>query len=311
MLITNEEERREKLREFLFSLAKSQDCLQDQANRYNIYVQLEEIYHTDSGDDFRHFYSDIFSVLTMIKNDNSTGNIDVLGQNLSIIREEYRPKNKDINGNLIDISDSIRKLYDHVNLDIARITYSENQNRIYLGKDSLEGITAKIIKLETELPNVQKNLITEVNDVKKDLKSSQKEYISILGIFSSVVLAFTAGIAFSTSVLENIHKASIYRTLFICLIIAFVLINILYMLFKYTEKIVHGPSVTSKLKDYLPIIIANTIIIIIMAAIFCFWNSGAVELRNKRIHDLDVSQKNSSEIDSESITDNMEYKSNN
>ena len=44
------------------------------------------------------------------------------------------------------------------------------------------------------------------------MESSQREYIAILGIFAAVVLAFTGGIAFSTSVLNNVAKASIYRT---------------------------------------------------------------------------------------------------
>ena len=39
----------------------------------------------------------------------------------------------------------------------------------------------------------------------------QREYISILGIFAAVVLAFTGGIAFSTSVLKNINTVSVYR----------------------------------------------------------------------------------------------------
>ena len=53
-------------------------------------------------------------------------------------------------------------------------------------------------------------------------KGMEKEYISILGIFASIVLAFVGGLTFSTSVLANIDKASIYRLVIIACIIGIV-----------------------------------------------------------------------------------------
>lgn len=58
----------------------------------------------------------------------------------------------------------------------------------------------------------------------------QKQYIAILGIFASIVVAFTGGIAFSTSVLENISNSSIFRILFVVVILAGVLINVVFIL---------------------------------------------------------------------------------
>lgn len=310
MTIVDEDKRRENLRSFLFSLAKSQDYLQDESNRYATYARLEEIYHTDSGTDFRHFYSDIFSVLTIIKNDNSRGDINILGQNMSIIRSEYQPKNEDINGNLIDISDSIRKLYDHVSLDVARITYSENQNRIDLGQDRLDNIEAQSKGLEKSFSDIQKEITEEVGEVKKELKESQKEHISILGIFSAVVLAFTANIAFSTSVLENFHKASIYRTSFICLLIAFATINILYLLFAFINKIVHGTEEKKQclLKKHFPIVIADIMIGVAMLVVVICWARGVVEKRDKCINEQNIIQseaEDTSEINNNNIVPNQ------
>lgn len=302
MDIIDEEERRKKLRSFLLSLARSQDYLKDKDNQLNVYAQLEQIYHVDGADDFRHFYSDIFSVLTLIKNDSNFGNIDILGQNLTIIREHYCSQNLDASGKKIDIGDSIRKLYDHVSLDIARINYSENQNRRYLGKDSLDETKSKIVQIESELPDIRW-ITSEVKKIKQELKSSQKDYIAILGIFSSVVLTFTTGIAFSTSVLENIHKASIYRILFACLIIAFVLINVLGMLFGFVEKIVHDSDIIVKAKKHSPILVTNISIFIIMVIIFISWHIGAVESRNKRINNFNATQTVTTEITNSSIND--------
>lgn len=61
----------------------------------------------------------------------------------------------------------------------------------------------------------------------------EKEYISILGIFAAIVLAFVGGITFSTSVLQNISAVSAFRLLLVVDFLAFVLINVIYILVKF------------------------------------------------------------------------------
>lgn len=91
-----------------------------------MYRRLEELYDSPDGEHrYRHFYSDIFGILTEIKNDATLGDINILGQNLSEIRKGYRVQNTRENGEFIDIRTSINKLYDHVSLDIARMAYSD------------------------------------------------------------------------------------------------------------------------------------------------------------------------------------------
>ena len=129
MDLKTEQEKRKEFCDILFGLAKDQEMLQDEAKRQDVYERLEKLYYSPNREDrYRHFYSDIFTVLTQIQQDPKQGDINILGQNLSLIRMEYRPQNRDEQGNIIDISDSIRKLYDHVSLDIARILYSANKN---------------------------------------------------------------------------------------------------------------------------------------------------------------------------------------
>ena len=73
--------------DILFELAKSQELFQDVHIRVSIYKRLENLYGaTEQNESFRHFYSDIFSVLTQIQQDQSLGDINILGQNLDIIR---------------------------------------------------------------------------------------------------------------------------------------------------------------------------------------------------------------------------------
>lgn len=101
----------------------------------------------------------------------------------------------------------IVKIYDHFQLALHQI---ENVNNIFA--DSLD--------------SAKENL-------QKEMKGIEKEYISILGIFASIVLAFVGGITFSTSVLQNISDSSIFRLLLVVDFLAFVLINVIYILVKF------------------------------------------------------------------------------
>ena len=99
---------------------------------------------------------------------------------------------------------------------------------------------------ESNLANIRAQ-ISEIGDtfnertkiVEERLGNAQREYIAILGIFAAVVLAFTGGIAFSTSVLQNLHISSIYRIVLVVVIIGLVLVNLLYGLFYYIGQLVN------------------------------------------------------------------------
>lgn len=77
---------------------------------------------------------------------------------------------------------------------------------------------------------------TKIN-LKNEIKGVEKEYISILGIFAAIVLAFVGGITFSSSVLQNIHSVSIYRLLIVIVLLAFVLVNVIWLLVKFIAEI--------------------------------------------------------------------------
>ena len=110
-----------------------------------------------------------------------------------------------------DIKKIIVKIYDHCQLALHQI---ENTNNIFA--NSIE---------------------ESKSDLQKQIKGIEKEYISILGIFAAVVLTFVGGITFSTSVLKNISAVSIFRLLLVIDFLAFILINVIYVLVKFIFKI--------------------------------------------------------------------------
>lgn len=85
-----------------------------------------------------------------------------------------------------------------------------------------------------QVENSKNILCNGVEDLKETLKKENKgierEYITILAVFSSIVVTFIGGISFSNDVLKNIDKASIYRLLITIDALGFILTNVIYMM---------------------------------------------------------------------------------
>ena len=253
MQILNEQEKRDSLRQLLMDLSKSQDVLKDRKDRRDYYLRLEAIYYNTDSDNYRHFYSDIFACLSLIDADDSLGNLDILAQNMEAIKEGYIPINRDEahNNELIDIRKEIIKLYDHTNLDISRINYTkrmagETQSELARAKVLIEDLKNKLAESDVARAEAVNHLNTESSKLKEEVRDGQKkmqnEYITILGIFAAIVLAFTGGMTFSSSVLENMDKASIYRMIAIVLILGLVLSNLIWLLIDFLRDI-NGKSI--------------------------------------------------------------------
>lgn len=256
-------EKRQEFRQILLELSADQEILKEPKKRSSFYLRLEELYYApDNEKRFRHFYSDIFSVLTQINDGDDQGSIDVLGQNMNILLCGYQAKNSDDEGKLIDISDQIRKLYDHISLDIARIKYSEKGDVEVSGQESIEKIRSQINDDKSKIITLQDSV--KEATVKAD--KMQKEYVSILAIFAAVIGVFFSGVGFSTSVLSNIDKSSIYRILLGVTILGMFLFNLLALLLGFIREIVVNK--TWSLRVY---IIGNLAFIIILALIYVAW----------------------------------------
>lgn len=278
MDLTKEQSQRKEFCDILFELAKNQEILQDKGTRHEMYKRLEALYYSPNKEDrYRHFYSDIFTVLTQIQQASNQGDINILGQNLSLIRAGYNPQNRDEQGNIIDISDSIRKLYDHVSLDIARISYSDAGDRKTAGETAIVDMQSQLNQIKTE---IDKAKIAQ-NNVEAELGKQQREYIAILGIFAAIVLAFTGGIAFSTSVLKSINTVSVYRITMVSLMIGLVLINVLFGLFYYVDRLVNGMQ--RNRKKLKPLLFSNVILCVLLSITIIAWYYGWVEKRDIRI----------------------------
>lgn len=242
----NEQQKRDALTDLLIELSSAQDLLKDNRKRSDYYRKLESIYYDADTDNFRHYYSDIFAALTFIDSSTSSGNLDILAQNMQGIKDGYRSKNVDANGNPINIEKEINKLYDHTNLDIARINYTkrftnETESKLAQNEVLLNNLQSQQQQSDVEREKAFNAIRIEAAQAQQESKDNQakmqSEYITILGIFASIVLAFTGGMTFSTSVLENISSSSIYRIIVISLILGLILFDVIWLLIDFLRDI--------------------------------------------------------------------------
>ena len=103
--------------------------------------------------------------------------------------------------------------------------FSENLEMLVESDNSLTKQEVKIIitiwdcsqEVISNIDNTRDKLIENAasarDDIDKELreefKSIEKDYVAILGVLATIIVTFVSGIAFSTSVLENMHKVSI------------------------------------------------------------------------------------------------------
>lgn len=241
MDITSEENNREEFRKILLDLAKSQETLRDAGERARFYVRLENLYYPDkNGIQFRHYYSDIFSLLTQIQSDENLGNIDILGQNLFMIKKGYQSINKDDDGNPIDISNTIKKLYDHVSLDIARITYLSSKEKIMSPEYILNDFEAKVKVISKEEQSLN-NKFNEINEKMKGISEKanklQTDLFTIISIFTAIVITFSFGTNYAGIIFNNIASTNIFRLIFIIVLLGLVMFNIIFALLYFVGKL--------------------------------------------------------------------------
>lgn len=217
--------KREKLKEILIKLAEN-DAIKSDSDKYNYLKQLKHIYFLNNKQVFNHCYSDIFPLLTKLK--ETENNIALVGQNLEQILEYS------INDENPNVYKVLKKLWDHTNLEIARIDYVNaiDARLDITGND----LSEKYKKISAEALRIKENQedITKTVDRVSNIYS---EFISILGIFSAVVLVYFGGTSIIGNVLGAINETSIFKGILICLVAGIIIFNIIFMFLYFLAKI--------------------------------------------------------------------------
>ncbi|EUB15739.1 MULTISPECIES: hypothetical protein [Fusobacterium] len=281
----NKYEKREKLKEYLIEISKKTSMSKDYLN--NLLVKFDKLYDKD----FRHFYSDISSLILnsdigmQIKSTDSTQSLkkddilslDQLGENIRILYEYAETIN-------FSCKKEIEKLNDHITMDILRINYWKQMSEKYFNQinNTSSNIKRELTSLTLKTNSDMKETI-EANykeDLDKKLKETQKDYIAILGIFATIVLTFVTGFVFANISFQNLNNTSIYRLITGILLVGFILINMLCLLINFLENMNILPKLKNTnyttLKNFKSI---NIIIFILLFFTIVSWFFDILEIK--------------------------------
>lgn len=250
-------DQRKALNDVLFELANKQERLK--RSEIVTYVnRLRWIYQNG----FRHWYSDVFSIVARAYKKNPDA-IQTLLDNTKDIHEMVNPNEK--SGKVMsEFELNIKKLYDHVNLDVTRIQY-------------MQGQFASWDKEHRHIEDQLRVLEKKAESMQRKAENMQKDYVTILGIFAAILITFVAGMTFSSSILNNIDKASIYRLTFVMLMIALMLFNLLHLLIDFIRKMQDRDREASVKQSWLrskTFIINFVLLLMVMIDFICWYFIG-------------------------------------
>lgn len=107
------------------------------------------------------------------------------------------------------------KVYDHFQLNLTQIESANNTSQ------------------NAMIRSIEKAKV----DLHSEVRSIEKEYITILGIFAAIMLAFVGSFTFSTSVLNNISSINVYKLAVIALIIGLIFVTLITVLIDFLREI--------------------------------------------------------------------------
>lgn len=169
-------------------------------------------------DEFRHSYTQILITIQNLGDSER----DLLMTNIEQVLNS-------INGQLTsEAQEGLKKLSDHIQLDISRLNYFKKE----FSKDASK-LKDRIDKAQSEQTNAILKFTTlsqQISKHEKDISNVKSEHITILGIFAAIMAAGVGGFTILGNVAAMAEKISIYRFFAITSFLGFILFNVVFML---------------------------------------------------------------------------------
>ena len=195
---------------------------------------------------FRIMYSEINSRFIQLGNDEQSkilSNVELLLQHIT----ESNTDENSINEKIIRIA---FKIYDHLQLINSQIDCTEKT------------ITPHLEEIEQKMRE----------DFKKDLKSVERDHVTILGIFAAIVLAFVGTFTFSTSMLSNIGQASFIKLFIVGSLILTAFYSIMSLLINFLREI-NGTKRQNMPLNIFTIFVLGVIAGLVLMNIIFYWGN--------------------------------------
>ncbi|MCI9101813.1 MAG: hypothetical protein HFG47_00640 [Lachnospiraceae bacterium] len=193
----------------------------------------------------RHKYSEVSSYLM------ETADIEYLLENLRRIQKRLGESKED---ELTSIK--VFKLIDHITLELNRTKYnSKNFTDMQIASMNvvLGEATKKISSTVEELRQEQAQKInleieefrSETEELKEKVNDSYSQFVSILGIFSAIVLVFFGGMTAFSSIFANMQNINRFKLAFITALVGMIIFNLIFMFLYVLAKLLGREIVAS------------------------------------------------------------------
>lgn len=161
--------------------------------------------------------------------------------------------------NFEKFQDKIKRLVDHIELECVHLDNFAKKQKI---QEYLEESRVKIGEIENRAKTVE-----------DQIQNQQNQYITILGIFASIVLTIVGGFIFSTSVLAHMHEVGMCRLAFVICCITLLFLNIIYALFNFVLKFSNSKLQIKHLQKL------NIVLIVLIIGAFAgaFFESSSID----------------------------------
>lgn len=251
--MVNKERLLENILDVLSDISITRGLNENKANYYKIIDALSALY----SDGYRHQYNIIFKKISKIyTSDDGEQKLNNIIYHLGLLKQIVE-KNEEFEENFIK---SFIKLYDHVNLEVARIFYTngmiQNQRNEY--KQLFEDL------------NVQKGELKKVNnDLSNTKKAIEKSGLDIIGIASLIFSAFTI-ITTNVSIFSAItsrEDLSVLKIILIAILFNFIVVSSVFTIYK----MVRASSRINESKDLNKCVICFSIVLIILIILLVFF----------------------------------------
>lgn len=194
------------------------DALEEYISRFR------EIYSRD----YRHMYSKLYAIVVNIESDEDR---ECLNNNLEIIRlysSVYLEDEPELYAHIL-------KLSDHLNLEIQRMSaYMENQDVAQCLEENLSHLQSEYSKLSNDYSKLSK----DYSDMSKKIDNHSLETVSVLAIFSAIVMAFTGGLGIIGNALTDLSSVDPGMLMFSILLCGLVLFNTVAFLLNAVTRLV-------------------------------------------------------------------------
>lgn len=287
-----------KLNNLIKRLYEYNEALNETSAEHYI-AELQEVY---ANNDFRHLYSEITRILLdCYDNEDKQHTLTVNFQRLhELIENDFKSDDSSCTdeekANRANLKKGFAKLYDHFNLEIARLRYIDGMKNYYTTQ--LTAADTKIEKYKKQIEDFQAKLDESTADynqkINEKFNDASTQSMTILGIFSAIVFAFTGGFSIIGGVFgESINTSFRLRFIFAALLVCFILFNILSVLISSLFKLSANKSFAiqcKKSKDcpcsekcwlllrlfrrYPLVVWVNAVLILGLVMTFLFWISS-------------------------------------